>query len=112
MCMLLDAGLDQRFWGEAVLTATYIQNRVPSKSIGMSPFERWYKKKPSLEHFRIFGCEAWVQIPAEKRKKMEVKSRKMVFVDYLNQHKACRLLDTVSDRITISRDMKFVEDMS
>lgn len=111
MCMLLEAGLEQRFWGEAVLTATYIQNRLPTKSIGVSPFERWYSKKPSLEHFRIFGCEAWVQIPAEKRKKMEVKSRKMVFVGYSNQHKAYRFLDTGSDRITISRDVKFVEDL-
>lgn len=107
---VVGGSLDQRFWGEAILTANYIQNRLPTKSVGMSPFERWFNKKPSLDHFKIFGCEAWVQIPKEKRKKMEVKSRKMVFVGYSNQHKAYRFLDTSSDRITISRDVKFVED--
>lgn len=111
MCMLLDAGLDAKYWGEAVLTATYLQNRLPSRSIGMSPFERWYGRKPSFEHLKVFGSEAWVQIPAERRKKMEVKARKMVFVGYCNQQKAYRFLDKDSGRITISRDVRFVEDL-
>src|SRR5712671_4563035 len=32
-CMLQDAQLPNRFWGEAVLTATYLQNRLPSRAI-------------------------------------------------------------------------------
>lgn len=109
LCMLWDADLEIKYWGEAVSTATYIQNRLPTQSIGMSPFERWYGKKPNYEHFKIFGCEAWVQVPAEKRKKMELKARKLVFVGYSNTHKAFRFLDRSNDRITISRDVKFIE---
>ncbi|KFD54653.1 hypothetical protein M513_04353 [Trichuris suis] len=32
-CMLLDAGLHNRVWGEAVRTAAYLQNRLPSRSV-------------------------------------------------------------------------------
>lgn len=111
LCMLRDADMEPRYWGEAVLTATYLQNRLPTRSVEVSPFEKWYGKKPNYEHFKIFGCEAWVQIPAEKRKKMEVKARKLVFVGYSNEHKAFRFLDKSSDRITISRDVKFIEKL-
>ncbi|XP_065094361.1 uncharacterized protein LOC135714874 [Ochlerotatus camptorhynchus] len=41
---------------------------------------------------------------------MEPKARKLMFVGYSNEHKAYRLLDTGSGRITISRDVKFLED--
>lgn len=112
LCLLLEGGLEEKYWGEAVLTATYVQNRLPSRAIGMSPFERWYGRKPSYEHFRIFGSDAWVQIPAERRKKMEPKAQLLTFVGYSNEHKAFRFLDKTSGRITISRDVKFLEDMT
>lgn len=38
-CMLLDAGLDNHSWGEAVLTAKYLQNRMVSRSVDKTPVE-------------------------------------------------------------------------
>lgn len=29
--MLIDANLPERFWGEALITATYVKNRTPTK---------------------------------------------------------------------------------
>lgn len=40
-CMLIDAGLENRFWGEAIRTATYLQNRLPSRSLMKAPYELW-----------------------------------------------------------------------
>lgn len=37
-CMLLDANLDYIFWGEAVITANYIQNRLSAKEIMNTPY--------------------------------------------------------------------------
>lgn len=62
-CLLINAGLPKRFWGEAVLTATYLQNRQPSRSISKTPYELWWGKEPDLQHLRVFGSEAFVHIP-------------------------------------------------
>jgi len=50
--------LNKSFWGEAVLTATYLVNRSPSralKNIRKTPYEMWHKKKPILKYLKIFG---------------------------------------------------------
>ncbi|KAL0286174.1 UNVERIFIED_CONTAM: Copia protein [Sesamum calycinum] len=47
--MMAQANLPISFWGDAILTAAYILNRVPSKSIPSTPYELWHGRKPSLE---------------------------------------------------------------
>ena len=50
------------FWGEAVSTAIYLLNRAPTKSVtGKTPYEAYHNRKPSVEHFRIFGCMGHVK---------------------------------------------------
>lgn len=60
LCMLLDAGLPRHFWAEAVNTAAYIQNRLPSLAIGSTPYKIWFGQKADLQHLKIFGCSARV----------------------------------------------------
>uniref|UniRef100_A0AAG5DSQ9 Integrase catalytic domain-containing protein n=1 Tax=Anopheles atroparvus TaxID=41427 RepID=A0AAG5DSQ9_ANOAO len=108
-CMLLDAALPKRYWGEAVLTAAYLQNRLPSKSTDLTPYELWTGHKPDMSKLRVFGCQAFVHIPDEKRKKFHPKSKKMTFLGYSENHKGYRFVDVTSDRVTISRDAQFLE---
>lgn len=108
-CMLIDAGMEKRFWGEAMLTATYIQNRLPSRSIQKTPFELWWGRKPDLSHFRVFGSQAYVHVPDTKRKKLDSKARKLTFVGYAMEQKAYRFLDIETDQIIVSRDARFIE---
>ena len=61
------SSLPTSFWGYALKIATYILNRVPSKSIPKTPLELWCGRKPSLRHERIWGCPAHA-----KRKDWEV----------------------------------------
>lgn len=108
-CMLAESGLDKKFWGEAINTANYLQNRCPSSSIVCTPYEMWAEKKPSYSHLRVFGSEAYVYIPKEKRRALDLKSEKLVFVGYAEGRKAYRFLNVQSGLITISRDAKFLE---
>jgi len=50
-----------------------------------------------------------VHVPEAKRSKLEAKAQKLVFVGYSNDHKGYRFLDRETDRITISRDARFIE---
>ncbi|KXJ80258.1 hypothetical protein RP20_CCG025870 [Aedes albopictus] len=108
-CMLLDAGLPKRYWGEAIMTAAFIQNRLPSRATDRTPFELWTGSKPDFSRFRVFGCEAYVYVPDAKRKKFDAKSKKLTFVGYSDNHKGYRFVDRETNRITVSRDARFIE---
>ena len=59
--MMSHANLPSSFWAEAVATAVYVRNRSESSALreNMTPFERWYGRKPDVSHFRVFGCRAY-----------------------------------------------------
>ena len=52
-CMLSDSGLPQVFWAEALATATYLNNRSPTRPIGgVTPFEAWFGLVPTVGHLK------------------------------------------------------------
>ena len=109
-CMLHQAGLSREFWAEAVTTAVYIKNRSPTKALtNIIPEEAWSGRKPSVRHLRIFGCDAYVHIPKERRSKLDPKSVKCIFLGYCQGSKAYRLYNTETRQIVKSRDVIFDE---
>ena len=53
--MISGFNLEKHFWGEAVLTATYLINLTPNKALKVDKtlFELWHDKKPQLKYLRI-----------------------------------------------------------
>jgi hypothetical protein len=49
LTMLQQSGLIKAFWGEAILTANYLQNRTPTKSIDTdkTTYELWMGYNPN-----------------------------------------------------------------
>ena len=107
--MLVDSGLPNKYWGEAIITANHMQNRLPVTGRDNTPYQTWTGRKPNLSHIRRFGCTAFAAIPAEKRRKLDDKANKLIFVGYETGTKGYRLLDIVTDKITISKDVIFIE---
>lgn len=81
-CMLIEADLSHTYWGAIVITANYLQNRLPSKAIDRTPFEFWFGRIPDIHHLHMFGCKAFMHIPDEKRRKLNEKAVKLYFVGY------------------------------
>ena len=50
--MLDTSGLSKAWWGEAILTACHVLNRVPTKNKEITPFEEWEKKRLKLSYLR------------------------------------------------------------
>lgn len=105
--MLTDSGLPKTLWAEAVCTANYVFNRLVDRKSGMTPIEGFFGVKPSNKRFYEFGCDAYVMIPYEKRRKLDDKSRKVKFVGYDEEAKAFRFIDK-NFKIIISREVKFL----
>jgi transposase InsO family protein len=112
--MLEDARLSKRYWAEACMTAVYIKNVSPTRALdrklGATPHEAWHGKKPDVQHLRVFGYLAFVHIPAEKRSKLDYKSKACIFLGYSLTAKAYRLYDPVDKKLIVSRDVIFREN--
>lgn len=109
-CMLLNAQLQNNFWGEAVVAAAHIINRSPTRALSyITPEEVWTKNKPDLSHIKIFGCKAMVHIPKERRQKLDPKSRELIFIGYSDCVKGYRFIDPKNKHIVTSRDVVFLE---
>ena len=108
--MLSHAKLPHKFWGEALSTAAYLRNRSPTKAVdGMTPYEAWTGEKPQVNHLRVFGCQAFVYIPKDERKKLDSKSKKCILMGYGVTTKGYRLYDSCKRKIVFSRDVIFNE---
>ena len=108
--MLLSSKLPFILWGEALLSACHIHNRIPSKITKTSPYELWNGRKPNLSYIRVWGCLAFYRVPDQKRTKLGPRAMKSVFVGYAKNSKAYRLLDLESNVIMKSRDVQFLEN--
>lgn len=109
-CMLIDANLEKKYWGEAVVTANFLQNRLPTKATKKTHFELWHSKVPDVGNLKLFGCKVYAHIPKEKRRKLDDKAKKLIFVGYSEESKAFRLLDKSTNKVVISRDVVFLDN--
>lgn len=99
-----------KFWGEAVSTAVYLLNRLPTKSVdGQTPFEVWHGYKPDVSHLRVFGCVAHVKVTKPNLAKLEDRSIPMVLFGYEPGSAAYRVYDPIKNRVHVSRDVVFDE---
>ena len=111
--MLSEKKLPETFWPEAVNWTVHILNRGPTLAVkNMTPEEAWGGVKPSVEHFRVFGCISHVHVLDIKRTKLEDKSFTCVLLGVSEESKAYRPYDPIAKKIVISRDIVFEEDKS
>lgn len=100
MCrsVLLEADLSEEYRGEAMNTATYLQNRLPTKGAKNTLYELWYGQKPSMKHLRVFGSKAFAYIPKEKQSKLDLRSKQSIFIGYALGY---RILDLKTQTVKI-----------
>lgn len=108
--MLKHKRLPNEFWAEAVATAVHILNVSPTKALtNVTPHEAWSGIKPSVGHFRVFGCIGYVFIEQHKRSKLDDKSLKHIFIGYYHQTKGYRLYNPMNGKFVVSRNVRFDE---
>lgn len=99
------------FWPEVVNWSTHVLNRSPTFAIqNMTPEEGWSRRKSYVDHFRIFGCIAYAHVPDQKRKKLDDKAEKCVFLGVSDLSKAYKLFNPLTKKIVINRDVVFDEE--
>ena len=88
--MLSNAGLDKKFWAEAVSYASHLVNRLPSAAIGgKTPMKMWSgKHAQDYDSLRIFWCPIYYHV---KDGKLDPRARKAIFVGFKGGVKGFKL---------------------
>jgi hypothetical protein len=73
----------------------------------ITPYEAWYKQKPSVSHVIIFGSDTYMHVPKQLRQKLYSKCKKCILMGYSETSKAYRLWNNQSRSIKESRDVTF-----
>ena len=93
-----------------ISTAAYLRNRCPTSVFkGETPHKRWLSVKPDVDHIRVFGCNVYMHIPDEKRRKLDAKAVKGVFVGYPHGKKGYKIYIPESKKFVASHDVTIME---
>ena len=116
--MLISSGLNQNMWGEAILSANYLLNKIPHKEKNETPYELWMGRKPSYKYLRVWGCLAKVVVPPPKVQKLGPKTVDCVFIGYAQNSSAYRFIvydsknpEIYKNTIMESRNASFFENV-
>ena len=66
--------------------------------------------KPSVDHFRVFGCIAHVYVPEERKTKLDNRSITCVLLGVSEESKGYKLFDPVAKRVVVSINVIFEEE--
>ena len=109
---MFQSNLPKKYWGEAILTAVYFINRMPTTVLGnKSSFEVLHKVTPSCNHFRACGCLSYAPTLKRQREKPQPRAYPCIFLDSPYGQKEYKLLDLTKNKIFTSRDVIFHEQV-
>ena len=90
--LFVSASAPNNMWGQAILFACHLQNRISYKKTGKTPYESWKGHAPNLKYLKVWGCFAKVMLPDPKKRKIGSKTSYCMFIGYANNSAAYRFL--------------------
>jgi hypothetical protein len=109
--LLLHGNVPSQFWGDAVLTACYLINRMPSSVLDdkiphsiIFPHSPLHPLPP-----RVFGSTCFVHNLSPGLDKLSARSLKCVFLGYHRSQKGYRCYSPTLQRYFVSADVTFFE---
>ncbi|EOY17116.1 Cysteine-rich RLK (RECEPTOR-like protein kinase) 8 [Theobroma cacao] len=114
--LMFTTHVPKHFWGEAVLTASYLINRLPSRVLRFKtllsilletyPQTRLY----TFLSPKVFGCTSFVHNTSPTREKLYPKAIKCIFVGYSPSQKRYKRYCPTTKKMFVSLGVSFLED--
>ena len=76
-----------------------------------TPYELWTGKKPSIKHFRIWGCPAEAKPYRPSEKKLELRTVTCYFVGYSEKSRGYKFYDPTTRSIYETGNAQFFEEV-
>ena len=111
LSLLHQSSVPAQYWDEAVCTAVYLINRLPTHLLGNnSPYHLVYNQDPQYSLLKNFGCTCYPCLRPYSSSKLDSRSERCIFLGYSACHSGYRCLSIASGKLYISRDVVFIED--
>ncbi|RVX04713.1 Retrovirus-related Pol polyprotein from transposon TNT 1-94 [Vitis vinifera] len=113
--LMFSMNVPKLFWGQAILTAAYLINRMPSRVLKFqTPCQTLLKSFPTTRLIstvppKIFGCSVFVHINQQHRSKLDPRSLKCIFLGYSSNQKGYKCYSPVTRKFYNSMDVTFFE---
>ena len=114
--LLFQGNASKSYWGEVVLTTTYMINRIPSQVLDnkslvevLKSFYPHFKTSNGLTP-RVFGCNAFVHVHSQHRDKLDPQAIKCVFLGYSSTQKGYKCYNPSTRKFYISADVTFTKN--
>ncbi|KAK4254159.1 hypothetical protein QN277_020331 [Acacia crassicarpa] len=111
--IMFSSNVPKYHWDDAVLTATFLINRMPSKPLSYkTPLQllHTYFNLPYLENtlpLRVFGCTSYVHL--HHSNKLDPRAIRCIFLGYSHSQKGYKCYDPISKRLIVTCDVTFHE---
>ncbi|RVX10421.1 Retrovirus-related Pol polyprotein from transposon TNT 1-94 [Vitis vinifera] len=108
--LMIASNVPKQLWGEAVLTATYLINRMPSRILQFkTPSQILLAAYPSARiilfiPIKVFGCTASVHIHKSQRSKLDPTATKCIFFGYSPNQKGYKCYSLTTKKFYTSMD--------
>ena len=106
--LMFTMNLPKTYWGDAVLVAAYLINRMPLKTLNFkSPLEILTGRTRFVVPPKVFGCVCFVH--TKNAGKLEPRALKCVFIGYSPTKKGYKCYHPPSRKFFVSMDVTFRE---
>ncbi|CAI7893792.1 unnamed protein product [Closterium sp. NIES-54] len=112
--LLIEAGLPDYFWFDAVRSVCVAKNRALThvRADKWVPYVEWIGRKPKVDMLRVFGCMCMALVPKHLRhNKLGAKAIWAVHLGMAQNSKGWLLWDPFTKKFLVSRDCKLMENL-
>ena len=113
---MFQSNVPKHFWGEAILTTTFLINHMPSRVIGfLTPIHVFSQVFPHNRlvyeiPLRVFGCTSFVHVYSQNITKLDPRALKTFFLGYSPTQKGYKCYDPLTRKMYVSYDVSFFEN--
>ncbi|RYF12745.1 MAG: hypothetical protein EOO40_00480, partial [Deltaproteobacteria bacterium] len=111
--LLMHAGLPARFSARAVQHHNYVWNRTSvARATGVTPWEAMRKRKPSMQHIGVFGCDVYFHVPKHRRGTFEAKMLPGIYLGHNNVQNCAIVYDLRTGEEVLTRDVRYLDSFA